>query len=229
MTTRAAKGPQLVFLGGGGHAAVLHALALACGATIIGVCDPALQASGRMQWRDTPVLGNDDILDGLDRNAVLIVNAIGQTARSSRRRDAFARIKAMGFGVATLVHPAAWVAGDASIGEGAQIMAGAVVQPGCRIGNDTIVNTRASLDHDCNVGAHVHIAPGVIVCGGVSIGEGAFIGAGTTIIEGISVGACALVAAGSTLLRAVPAHAELIPHSPRREGQAMPDLRRRIP
>ncbi|PHJ94750.1 acetyltransferase [Nostoc linckia] len=216
MTWRGESGPRLVFLGGGGHAAVLHALALACEADIVGLCDPALVASGLGRWRDVPVLGDDSALTDLDRNAVLIVNAIGQTARSQRRREASARVRALGFRMATLIHPTAWIADDVRIAEGVQIMAGTIIQPGCRIGEDTIVNTGASLDHDCDVESHVHIAPGATLCGGVRIGEGAFIGAGTTIIEGIRVGAGALVAAGSTLTRMVPDHAESIPRSPGR-------------
>jgi sugar O-acyltransferase (sialic acid O-acetyltransferase NeuD family) len=203
--------PRLVFLGAGGHAAVLHALALACEASIIGVCDPALVASGLRHWRDVQVLGDDCALTELDRDSVLIVNAIGQTARSTRRREACARVKALGFQIATLIHPTAWIADDVGIGEGVQVMAGAIVQPGCRIGDSTIINTRVSIDHDCQVASHVHIAPGATLCGRVRIGEGAFIGAGTTVIDGISVGAGALVAAGSTLFRPVPDGAVSIP------------------
>ena len=78
-----------------------------------------------------------------------------------------------------------------------QIMAGAIIQPGCTIGNNVLINTRVSVDHDCIIGDHVHIAPGAILCGGVTVGEGAFIGAGAIIPEGRNVPAGAFVKAGS--------------------------------
>ncbi len=83
-----------------------------------------------------------------------------------------------------LWHPSAIVSSDLRRGRGAQIMAGAIIQPGCKIGHNVLINTRASVDHDCTIGDHVHIAPGAILCGNVTVGEGAFIGAGAVVTEG---------------------------------------------
>ena len=46
------------------------------------------------------------------------------------------------------------------------------------IGANSIVNTRASVDHDCRIGETVHIAPGVTLSGAVTIGDGTHIGTG---------------------------------------------------
>jgi UDP-perosamine 4-acetyltransferase len=92
------------------------------------------------------------------------------------------------------------------LGEGVQIMAGTVVQPGSKIGDNTILNTRSSVDHDCEIGAHVHIAPGVTLSGGVRVHDDAHIGAGAVLIQGVEVGASSLVAAGSVVIHAVPAN-----------------------
>ena len=48
-------------------------------------------------------------------------------------------------------------------------MAGVVIQSGSVIGDNVIVNTNASVDHDCRIGQHVHLAPGVVVCGNVCV------------------------------------------------------------
>jgi len=79
-------------------------------------------------------------------------------------------------------------------------MAGVVIQPGCAIGENSIINTRAGVDHDCRIGHDVHVAPGATLCGTVTVEDGAFIGAGATVIQGLRVGARAVVECGGNAL-----------------------------
>jgi acetyltransferase-like isoleucine patch superfamily enzyme len=81
-------------------------------------------------------------------------------------------------------------------------MQGAIIQSSVKIGKHSIINTRASIDHDCVIQDYVHIAPGVILCGNVQIGEGA----GTTIMQGIRVGKWSVIGAGSVVLKDIPDH-----------------------
>ena len=68
-----------------------------------------------------------------------------------------------------------------------------------------IVNTRASVDHGCQIGAFAHVAPGVALAGDVNVGEGAFIGIGAAVVPGRSIGAWATVGAGASVVRDVAA------------------------
>ncbi|MBL3540696.1 DapH/DapD/GlmU-related protein [Aminivibrio sp.] len=86
------------------------------------------------------------------------------------------------------------------LSRGVQIMEGATVQCGVFLGENSIVNSGAVVDHDCRIASHVHIAPGAVLSGGVHVGEGAHIGTGAVVIQGISVGRNALVAAGSVVV-----------------------------
>jgi UDP-perosamine 4-acetyltransferase len=191
----------LVMLGSGGHAKVLHALVLAQGRTIVGVCDPLLAQQGARLWRGVPVLGADDALAQFDPDTVGLINGLGQLVGMRHREQVYERQRQAGFCFPALVHPAAWVAPTASLAQGVQVMAGAVVQPDCRIGENSIVNTHASVDHDCDIGAHVHIAPGATLCGNVRVDARAFVASGSTVIQGVVVGCGAVVGAGATLLR----------------------------
>lgn len=67
------------------------------------------------------------------------------------------------------------------IGDGTVIMDGAIVQPGARIGKHVIINTGATVDHDCIIGDYAHIAPGAHLCGHVEVGEGALVGVGVGV------------------------------------------------
>jgi UDP-perosamine 4-acetyltransferase len=81
------------------------------------------------------------------------------------------------------------------------------VQCRARIGRNVVINTRASVDHDCVVEDHVFVGPGATLCGEVRIGEGTFVGAGAVILPGIAVGDGAIVAAGAVVARNVPSGA----------------------
>jgi len=199
----------LVLLGAGGHAKVVLALARAAGWTVAGVCDPALAAEREARWRDVPVLGGDEALADLDPRTTALANGIGQTRAGAdgARGRVYAALAARGFRFPALVHPAAAVDPTAALDDGAQVMAGAVVQADCRIGRNSVVNTRASVDHDGEIGADVHVAPGATLCGAVRVGDGAFIGAGATVVPGVRIGARAFVAAGSLLARDLDADA----------------------
>lgn len=105
---------------------------------------------------------------------------------------------------AKAIHPHAIIANDVKIGCGSVVMAGSVIQTGSVIGEHTIVNTGASIDHDCRVNAFVHIAPHCTLCGNVTVGTGTWIGAGTTVIQGITIGEGSFIGAGSVVVNDIP-------------------------
>lgn len=105
---------------------------------------------------------------------------------------------------AKIVHHTAFVSGRASIDEGTVVMEGAIIKVCCAVGRHVIVNTGASMDHDCVVGDYVHLAPQVTLCGGVTVAEGTLLGANAVVLPGIRIGAWCTIAGGSTVTRNVP-------------------------
>jgi sugar O-acyltransferase (sialic acid O-acetyltransferase NeuD family) len=192
---------SFVLLGAGGHARVLVALARKVGFQILGVCDPALAADAVSRWEELDVLGDDSALDMLPPDRVSLMLGVGQLTTNNLRERLYSSWRARGYDFPPLVHPTAWVAPGVILGDGVQVMAGAIVQPGCYIGENCIINTRAGVDHDCSIGQNVHLAPGATLCGKVTVGDSAYIGAGATVIQGLLVGAGAVVGAGVTLVR----------------------------
>ena len=96
------------------------------------------------------------------------------------------------------------VSKHSKVGVGSVIFSGAIIQAGTKIGEHCIVNTKASVDHDCLIADFVHIAPGSTICGGVSIGEGSFIGAGAIILPNIKIGNRVTVGAGAVVVSNIP-------------------------
>ena len=109
-------------------------------------------------------LGDDSWLKAHaeEYKAYSLVNGLGSVDIPTKRQDIFKTYKALGFSFQTIIHPSAIIAQDVTMGEGCQIMAGVIVQSGTKLGNNVLLNTRASIDHDCHIGDHSHIAPGCV-------------------------------------------------------------------
>ena len=90
------------------------------------------------------------------------------------------------------------------ISTGSQLMPGAVINYGAMVRENTIINTAAVVEHDCDVGAHCHIAPNATLCGGVKVGELTHIGAGSVVLQGIKIGSGCVVGAGSVVTKDMP-------------------------
>ncbi len=186
-----------VLLGAGGHARVVCS---AFEGDVIGCLSPERPDS---RWpKDIPWLGDDDALDELDPADVLALNGVGDI---SRRVELFEMVTAKGFVLATLVHRQAKILDRVEVQEGAQIMAGALLQCDSRIGRNALINTGVIVEHDSVVGDHVHIAPGAVLCGNVTVGARAHVGARATVIQGVSIGIGAIIGAGAVVIDDVPA------------------------
>lgn len=62
-------------------------------------------------------------------------------------------------------------------------MAGVTINSEVQIGKHCIINTNASIDHECFIADYVHISPNAALAGNVEVGEGTHIGIGACIIQ----------------------------------------------
>ena len=76
-----------------------------------------------------------------------------------------------------------------------------MIQPNVSIGENTLINTSASIDHDCQIGAHVHIAPGTVLSGNVCVQDETHIGTSATVIQNIKIGTKCTIGAGSVVVK----------------------------
>lgn len=193
----------VVGIGAGGHAKVVIDILRQDGRyEVVSLIDPA--RVGQTLTGIHIVGGDERLADIRAAGVTAAFIGVGGVGNNTLRQRLFERALASGFTLINAVHPRAIVADSVQLCRGVTIMAGAILNPDTRLGDNVIVNTGAIVDHDCQIGEHTHISPGAVLAGGVSTGIGVHIGVGATVRQGIIVGDGAVVGAGAVVVRNVP-------------------------
>lgn len=190
---------HVVVLGAGGHAKVVIEILRANGETV----DYCVSGThGAETCVGVSVLEGDEHLPTLRQKGYCrAFVAIGSNAIRQRVADVVRRV---GFQLINAISPHAIISPSVRLGVGIAIMAGAIINAASVIADLVIVNTGATIDHDCCIGRGVHIAPQCTLAGNVIVGEGAFLGTGATAIPRMQIGRRATVGAGAVVIRNIP-------------------------
>lgn len=204
--TRTDEIPRCVVLGAGGHArVVIDSIQLAGAAELIGILEP-----DRTRWGESmlgvPILGGDDLLRDLRSQGVShFALGLGGAARNGPRRALYERGREVGLIPLTVIHPRAIVSPRSVVGPGCQILPGAIVNACARLDENVLVNSAAVVEHDCDLGCHVHVATGARLASTVHVAAGAHVGAGAVVRQCIRIGEDAVIGAGAVVVKDVPA------------------------
>jgi sugar O-acyltransferase (sialic acid O-acetyltransferase NeuD family) len=182
---------NLVILGAGGHAVSIANVAHSAGYKIKYFIDPHAKSS---QIIGIDVLGELSGISNLEDYAFGL--ALGDNfLRQKVYQETINQYPDLNF--PPLVHSSAIISIYTQIGVGTVVMPGAIVGPNSTIGSFCILNTKASIDHDCVMSDYSSIAPGVITGGTVRIGLRSAISIGAIIKHGISIGEDTVIGANS--------------------------------
>jgi len=100
-------------------------------------------------------------------------------------------------------HNTAYISESAKVDEGSLIYANVSVCVEARIGKACIINTAASVDHECVIDEGVAIGPGARLTGLVQVGKYADIYTGAIILPRIKIGEGAVIGAGAVVVKDV--------------------------
>lgn len=186
----------IIIIGNGGHALVITEILIQNHRKILGYTAPEEEKNNF----GLPYLGTDEVVLKYNSQEVDLAMGIGSIEPNNIRARIFKEFKEKGYHFTSCIHPKAIISDTATLSEGVQVMAGAIIQPFVQIHNNTIINTGASIDHECSIGENVHITPGAVLSGNVHIESNCHIGTGATVIQGIHIGANSMVAAGAVVV-----------------------------
>lgn len=141
-----------------------------------------------------------ELLPGLTTAVIAIGNANGAARFETARK-----LQAAGLTMLDVCHQLAWCDPTATVGAGLQMMPGAIVHKFCELGEQVIVNTNATIDHESHIGHGCHIMGSASIAGRVQIGDYATIGTNATVLPDLSIGEYAYVGAGAVVTHDVPA------------------------
>jgi sugar O-acyltransferase (sialic acid O-acetyltransferase NeuD family) len=194
---------KLVIWGASGHALVVaDILRLQGNYELVGFLDDLAPQRHGTEFNGLPIIGGREQLNRLDELGVshMIIGFGNCAARLSMA----ALVREKGFSLATAIHPNAVLADEVLVGCGTVIAAGVVVNPRARIRENVIINTAASVDHDCVIEDGAHLCPGTHLAGGVIIGRGAWIGIGAVVSDHLQIGANSIIGAGAVVTHDIP-------------------------
>lgn len=198
---------RVIIWGGKGQAKVLREALDPRTHRIVAVFDrnPELASP----FADVPIFHGNEGFESwlareLDRASVMALVAIGGN-RGVDRLAIQSRLRAAGLEIGCVIHPSAYVARDAALGAGAQILAQSALASQSRLGEACILNTGATVDHECVLGDGVHVGPGAHLAGCVEVGSRVLIGIGAVVLPKVRIGDGAVIGAGAVVLNDVAA------------------------
>jgi sugar O-acyltransferase (sialic acid O-acetyltransferase NeuD family) len=192
---------RILLIGGGGHCkSVLDSLLELNEYAEIGIVDKKENIGKSVMG--VPVVGCDDDLAALFRDgygyAFVTVGSIGNP---TLRIKLFNLLNKIGYEIPIIIDGSAKVSKHAIIEQGVFIGKQTIVNAGALIQNGAIINSGSIVEHDCQIGAFSHIAPGVVLGGGVVVGEHSHVGSNATIKQQIQIGSNSIIGMGSVVLQ----------------------------
>lgn len=196
---------KLLIIGAGGHGKVIADAALESGVW----CDIVFLDDA---WPNKVKSGIWDIhgkVNHMSQWLGVCSAAVVAIGNNQLRMELQQKLIKAGYSIATIVHPSAQVSRHAKLGAGSVVLANAVVSVDAEVGDAVIINTSATIDHECLLCKGVHIAPGVHLGGGVAVGEFSWIGIGSAVRQGVRIGSNVVIPLGSRVICDVVNSSEL--------------------
>jgi len=192
----------LIIIGAGGHGRVVADCAEQTKRyqKIVFLDDCYSQRKKNLHW---DIIGStDSFIHHIDNTDFVV--AFGNNKLRGQILEKLLKAKA---NVVSVIHPTAYISPYSKIGIGVVIFANVVINIGSNIQDGCIINTSASVDHDCVIEPNVHISPGAHIAGGVNIGAYSWVGIGASIIECVTLNENTQIAAGAAVTQSTQANA----------------------
>lgn len=196
----------VVLIGYSGHAYVVCDIFRSQQFNLIGYCENEKKPSDPF---DLPYLGKESSIESLRvlrENNYFIAIGDNHIRQKIYQRLVTQQIQEP----ANAIHASTIVSGSSVVENGVMIAANVSINALAKIGRGTICNTACIIEHECQIGDFVHIAPGAVLAGNVTVGNVSFVGANAVVKQGITIGKNVTIGAGSVILQDIPDYAVVV-------------------
>jgi sugar O-acyltransferase (sialic acid O-acetyltransferase NeuD family) len=173
-----------------------------------------------------PVVPFDEVAARCPPADARMLVALGYGRLNAVRLAKMAEARALGYRLATVVHPSSVVSPTAELGENCLVMEGNVIQPHARLGDGVVLWSANVVGHDAVLGAGCFVSSGVVIGGRTRIGEGSFLGMQSGVGPQLTLGRRCVVGAGALVLEDAPD--ESVFAGARARRRAVPSTRLRL-
>ena len=177
---------KIVLLGGGGHChSVIDVIEQENKYQIVGIVD-------KNELLGTDILGykiiaSDDDLEEIYKTCKNAIIAVGQIESNHVRVKLFNRLKEIGFNLAIIISPIAYVSKHSFIDEGTIVMHHALINANVKIGKNCIINSKALIEHDVIIEDNCHISTASVINGAVLVKANTFFGSNATSKQSVEI------------------------------------------
>ncbi len=195
---------RMLFWGGTGQAKVMRSIISHYGSELVAVIDRTIGLVP--PFKDVPLIHDsifDDWINTISKDNLGFCITIGNPY-GNIRVNLHNKLSSIGLSPSNIIHPTACISDDSDIGFGTQIHAGTIIETEVKLGLQCIINTKASVDHECVIKNGVEIGPGATLCGNIVVEENSWVGAGATILPRIHIGRNVIVGAGAVVTKDIP-------------------------
>lgn len=191
---------NIIIIGGGGHAKMcIDIINKIKDFNIVGIIDHESKVGQSVL--DVSIIGTDQDLKRLFKEGVKsAVVGFGALNNPKSRSEKYLQLKKIGYDIPNLIHPSAIIENSVSMGEGNQVMSGAIIGSGANIADNCIINSGSIISHDSVLKDNVHITPGGTLAGSVHIGENTIIGMNANIFIGVKIGKDVVISNGLNII-----------------------------
>jgi sugar O-acyltransferase (sialic acid O-acetyltransferase NeuD family) len=192
---------RLLIIGAGGHGrSVAEAAELSGAFDVAGFLDEGLPVGQTVLMSSVlGVITGLSNVDHLKSYRTACDQAIVAVGYNAVREKLMQHLIDVGFDLATVIHPQAFVSPSAVVGMGSAVMAGAIVGTEAQLGIGVIVNYGAVVDHHAKVVDFGHLGVSACMAGGSILGRNAWMKAGCALGSGVEVTAGASLRPGTAL------------------------------
>ena len=195
---------KIAIFGGGGHGKVCASIAEDLGYSVLFFDDAYPEVNSCSKWQ---VVGNKAHLKNSVTDFEFSFVAIGNNSIRARVQT---ELQGFGLAIVNLISPTASIHKSVELGKGILIVGNVCINIDSKIADGCIVNTNATIDHDCKLGRYSHFCPGVSLAGEVTVGEKSWVGIGSSVIQQVLIGSNVMVGAGTAVINNIPDKATVV-------------------